>query len=133
MCQSVKPVGARPVLCKINKQQVDGCPNFQPILSAFETLTYSSAQILFSILNPLSKNEYTFKDSFQLAEDIFVQDPTLPMGSLDICVNQLFENTDTVEGFTKPELKQVLCLATKESDFIFNGLLHKQVNGGAMG
>ena len=45
--------------------------------------------------------------------------PTLSMGSLDvdllftnipldetidICVNQLFENTDTVEGFTKSEL-----------------------------
>ena len=44
------------------------------------------------------------------------QDPTLSMGSLDvdslftnipldetidICVNQLFENTDTVEGFKK--------------------------------
>ena len=76
------------------------------------------------------------------------QDPTLSMGSLDvdslftnipldetidICVNQLFENTDTVEGFTKSELKQLLSLATKESYFIFNGLLYKQIDGVAMG
>ena len=33
--------------------------------------------------------------------------------TIDICVNQLFENTDTVKGFTKSELKQLLSLATK--------------------
>ena len=53
--------------------------------------------------------------------------------TIDICINQLFENTDTVEGFKKSELKQLLCLATKESYFIFNGLLYKQVDGAAMG
>ena len=53
--------------------------------------------------------------------------------TIDICVNQLFENTDTVEGFKKSEPKQLLCLATKESYFIFNGLLYKQIDGVAMG
>ena len=53
--------------------------------------------------------------------------------TIDICTNQLFENTDTVEGFKKSELKQLLCLATKESYFIFNSLLYKQVDGVAMG
>ena len=53
--------------------------------------------------------------------------------TIDICVNQLFENTDTVEGFTKSELKQLLSLATKESYFIFNGLLYKQIDSVAMG
>ena len=50
-----------------------------------------------------------------------------------ICINQLSENTDTIEGFTKSELKQLLCLATKESYFIFHGLLYKQTDGVAMG
>ena len=53
--------------------------------------------------------------------------------TIDICINQLFENTDTVEGFKKSELKQLLCLATKDSYFIFNGLLYKQIDGVAMG
>ena len=48
-------------------------------------------------------------------------------------MNQLFKNTDTVEGFTKSELKQLPCLATKESYFIFNTLLHKQIDGVTMG
>ena len=41
--------------------------------------------------------------------------------------------TNTVEGFTKSKLKQLLCLATKKSYFIFNGLLYKQTDGVAMG
>ena len=53
--------------------------------------------------------------------------------TIDICVNQLFENTDTVEGFTKLELKQLPCLATKESYFISKSLLYKQIDGAAMG
>ena len=48
--------------------------------------------------------------------------------TIDICVNQLFGNTYIVEGFTKSELKQPICLATKESYFIFNGLLYKQTD-----
>ena len=52
--------------------------------------------------------------------------------TIDICINQLFENTDTVEGFTKSELKQLLCLAAKESYFLFHGLLYKQTHGVAM-
>ena len=42
-------------------------------------------------------------------------------------------STDTVEGFTKSGLKQLLCLATKEFYFIFNSLLYKQIDGVAMG
>ena len=52
--------------------------------------------------------------------------------TIDICINQLFENTDTVEGSTKSELKQLLGLPKKKSYFIFNGLLYKQIDGVAM-
>ena len=51
--------------------------------------------------------------------------------TIDICINQLFENTDTVEGF-KSKPKELPCLATKESYFIFNGLLNKQFDDVAM-
>ena len=134
--------------CKVHKQQVDGYLPFRPILLALQTPTYNLAKFLNPISNPLTENEYTVKGSFQFAEEIREQGPTLSMSSsdvdllftsipldktLDICVNQLFENTDTVEGFTKSELKQLLCLATKESYFIFNGLLYQKIDGVAMG
>ena len=43
-------------------------------------------------------------------------------GAIDVCVNQLFENTNTVESFTNLKLKQ-LYLATKETFFMFKYLL----------
>ena len=52
---------------------------------------------------------------------------------IDIWINQVFENTDAVEGFSMSELKQLLWLAAKDSYFIFNGLLYKQTDGVAMG
>lgn len=65
---------------------------------------------------------------YQFAEEICEQDPTLCMGSLGtdslftnippdgtigICINQLFENTNTVEVFTKSELKTTTMFAYK--------------------
>ena len=152
MRKSVKPVRTRPGIMhknfKVHEQQVYGCPLFRPILSGLQTSACNLAKFLVPILNPLTKNEYTVKDSFQFAEEICEQDPTLSMGSLDvdslfanmpldetidICINQLFENADTVKSFTKSELKQLLCLTTKESYFIFNGLLYKTIDGVAIG
>ena len=60
----------------------------------------------------LTKKEYTVKDSFQLAEEIYEDDPILFMSSLDlsslfsnippdevidISINLLFQNTNTVK------------------------------------
>ena len=134
--------------CKVHKQEIDGCPSFWLILLALQAPTYNLVEFSVPILNPLTKNEYRVKDSFQFAEEICGQDPAISIDSLDvdslftnilldetidICVNQLFENTDTVEGFANLELKQLLCLAAKESYFIFSGLLYKQVDSAAMG
>ena len=144
MRKFVKPVGTRPGImhgnCKVHKQEIDGCPPFRPILSALQTPTYNLAKFLVPLLNPLTKNEYTVKDSFQFAEEICEQDPTLSMGSLDvdslftnipldetidICVNQLFENTDTTEGFTKSELKQLITVVKPSNNSaICDHLLH---------
>ena len=84
MCKVVKPVGARPGImyrnCKVHKQQVDGCPPFWPILSTLQTPSYNLAKFLVPILNHLTKNEYTIKDSFPFTGQICEQDPTLSMG-----------------------------------------------------
>ena len=106
-----------------------------------QTSTYNLAKFLVPILNRLTKNEYTVKN---FAEKICEEDLTLSMGSLDVdslfnnipldeiidtCINQLFENTDTVEGFKKSELKQLLCLVTKESYFISKVFFYRQSDG----
>ena len=74
MRKSVKSVRTRPGtmygLCKVHKQEVDGCPPFRPILSALQSPSYNLAKFLVPLLDPLTKNEYTVKDSFHFAEDI---------------------------------------------------------------
>ena len=110
--------------------------------------TYKLAKFLVPILKPLTTNEFTVKDSFHFAEEIVDQQHDLFMGSLDvdslftnipleetieICINELFKESETVQGLSKTEFKELLSLATKDSHFIFDGTLYKQIDGVAMG
>ena len=103
---------------------------------------------IFSILKHLITNEFTVKDSFHFAEEIVDQKEDLFMGSLDvdslftnipleetteICTNEYFKESETIEGLSKTEFKELLSLATKNSHFIFDGTLYKQINGVPMG
>ena len=96
----------------------------------------------------MTTNEFAVKDSFHFAEEIVDQQHDLFMASLDvdslftnitleetieICTNELFKEAETAKGLSKTEFKQLLSLATKNSHFIFNGTLYKQIDGVAMG
>ena len=48
-------------------------------------------------------------------------------GTVDICTNTLFENTERVDGLSKIEFMKLLSVVIKESSFIFIGKLYKQV------
>ena len=150
--KSLKPVSTRTEvmygLCKVHKASVGNYPPFRPILSALNTPFYKLAEYLVPILKPLTTNEFTVKDSFHFAEEIVDQQHDLFMGSLDvdslftnipleetieICTNELFKESETVEGLSKTEFKELLSLATKDSHFIFDRTLYKQIDGVAMG
>ena len=117
-------------------------------MSAIGTPTYKIAKFLVPILSSLTTNEYTIKDSFSFAKEIVQQDSSFYMGSLDvdslftnipleetinICTESVYNQNDIVEGLSKSEFKELLSLATKESYFIFNEFLYKQIDGVAMG
>ena len=70
---------------KIHKQAVDNLSKFRPILSAINTLGYNSP-----MLEPLTHNEFTVKDSFRFAKDITTYDSSLYIAGLD--VESLFTN-----------------------------------------
>ena len=135
-------------LCKVHKAVVDTCPPFRPILSAIGTPTYKVAKFLVHVLNSLTVSEFTITDSFAFAKDIVDLDSSLFMASHDvdslftnipldetinICTESIFNESDTVEDLNKSEFKELLSLSTKESYFIFNGLLYIQIDGVAMG
>ena len=144
--KSLKPVGTRPGVMyssyKVHKASVGNCPPFRPILSALNTPTYKLAKVLVPILKPLTTNEFTVNDLFYFADEIVDQQNDLFMGSLDvdslftnisleetieICTNELFKESETVEGLSKTEFKGILSLATKDSHFIFDGTLYKSM------
>ena len=52
--------------------------------------------------------------------------------TIEICPNELFKESETVEGLSKTEFKEFLSLSTKDSHFIFDGTLYKQIDGVAM-
>ena len=131
---------------KVHKKCVNGCPPFRPILYALQTPTYKLAKYLVPILEPLTKNKYTVKDSFNFATETVEQDLSNFMGSLDIdslftnipleetigiCPNNLFNNSNIVHGLKKSEFKDLLSVTNKESYFIFN-ILYKQIDIVAM-
>ena len=71
-------------LAKFHKISTSGPPSFRPILSAIVTPTYKLAKFLVPMLEPLTTNEYTIKDSFILAEELQSFDSKLVMASFDI-------------------------------------------------
>ena len=114
-------------LAKVHKQLINNCPPFRPILSAIGTPT---------------TNDYTLKDTFEFSCDILNQNLNLFMASLDvdslftnipldetinIIIEKLFSENETVHNLNKDQFKCLLTLATKESYFLFDGKLYQQV------
>ena len=146
----IYPIGSRPGklygLAKTHKPAVDKKP--YTILSAIGTSTYHLSKFLVPLLATITTNNFSTKDSFHFAQEILHQDSSLYMASLDIeslftniplnetiniAVDQLFANNETVAKFTKDEFRELLELATKQSWFIFDGTYYQQIDGVAMG
>ena len=146
------PTGSSPGvmygLSKVHKPLVDGFPKLRPILSAINTPTYKLAKFLVNIMEPLTKDDYTVKDTFTFAEDVRTQNSAFFMSSFDvdslftniplnetieICCNELFRSRNNVSGLSKEQFRILLELAIKKSFILFNGQYYKQIDGVAMG
>ena len=123
-------------------------PKFRPILSAINTPGYNLAKFLIPILEPLTHNEFTVKDSFSFAKEITKYDSSLFMASLDVeslftniplketinnCVSDLHNKNLYYGKLNKSGLFNLLEVTTGESSFSFDFLLHKQIHEVAMG
>ena len=133
------PVGSRPGILygnpKVRIPVVDNMPKFRPILSAINTPGYNLAKFLIPILEPLTHNEFTVKDSFSFAKEITRYDSSLFMASLDVeslftniplketmnnCFNDL-HNKNLYNGrLNKSDLFKLMKTTTSESSFIFD-------------
>ena len=53
--------------------------------------------------------------------------------TIEICTIELCKESETVEGLSKTEFKELFSLATKDSHFVFDGTLYEQIDGVALG
>ena len=92
-------------------------PKFRPILPAINTPGYNLAKFLIPILEPLTHNEFTTKDSNSFAKDITAYDGSLYMASLD--VESLFTNIPLNETINN-------CVSDLHNKNLYNGKLSKK-------
>ena len=150
--ERISPVGTRPGILyglpKVHKPVINNIPSFRPILSAINTPSYKLAKYLVPILSSLTFNEFTVKDTFHFVKDIAELDSKTFMASLDVeslftniplnetinnLVNDMFLNQDIVNTFNKRDMFELLSIATKESFFIFDEKIYRQIDGVSMG
>ena len=121
----------------------------RPILAAYNLPNYRIAKFLVPILERLTTNLYSLRNSYQFVPEVITQSAELVMVSFD--VTSLFTNIPLVEtieiilsklftagnqminGFDRQSFKNLLELSVLDTNFIFDGKLFQQIDGMAMG
>ena len=57
-------------LCKTHKKVLDKFPPFRPILLVIKTTSYNLAKFLVPLIEPITKNDFTVKSSFEFSKEI---------------------------------------------------------------
>ena len=144
----IRSVGACPGrIYGLPKTHKMGVP-LRPIVSCVGTYSYNLAQYLVELLQPFSHNSFTVKDSFAFAKEVTTCSSFPFMASFDvtslftcvpleevinICLDKLFANTNTVNNLNRTQLYKMLSFTLKQNHFLFDGKVYNQVDGVAMG
>ena len=117
-------------------------------MSAIKTPTYKLAKFLVTLLEPITTNMYTTKNSFEFSKQIADKDPGLFMASLDVeslftniplketisvCCDSLFSNNAKVNNINRIDFEKLLRAALQNNFFNFERKIYKQIDGVAMG
>ena len=104
------------------------------------TPTYKLAKFLVPILSPLTSNEFSVHDSFSFADKVSSLCPDHFMTRLDveslftnitlnevidICIDDLFCDTNVIHNLDHNDMRQLLTLAAYEFFFIFHQVVYR--------
>ena len=87
----------------------DNIPSFQPIIDTTGITHYSVGKYLFELLNPLTQNEYSFRDSFDAVNRI---NRTLPLAQEN--EEYMLVSLDVVSLFTNVSLSKTVNIILKQ-------------------
>ena len=103
---------------------------------------------LVPILEPITTNKFTIKNSFEFAKEVIEQDSGLYMASLDvkslftnipleetinISCDSLFSNEAKINNFNRNDFEKLFRMALQNNFFNFDGKIYKQTDEVAMG
>ena len=128
-------------------------PSFSPIVDTTGTAHYGVGKYLSNLLNPLTLNEYSLKDSFEemqrihsIPTDLFTQGyryvsfdivslftNVLLKKTIEIILKRVYNDQPVQTKLKKRTLKKALLDARQKTAFSFNGKIYKQTDGVSMG
>ena len=112
------------------------------------SLTHNLAKYLTEILKPQAISNFTEKDSFSFVHELMsVKDipfmcsfdvvslyTNIPVNqTIEIGLNKLFKECDTVNNITREQMKRLLHFCVKVNHFTFDNKFYDQKDGVAMG
>ena len=112
-------------------------------MSAIKTPSYNIAENLVPILEPITTNKLTIKNSFEFAKEVIEQVSGLFTASLDveslftnihmeetinISCNTLFANKAKINYFSRNDFDKLLRMALQNNFFNFDGKIYKQTD-----
>ena len=121
---------------KIHKALVDGLSTYGPIISQIDFPTYKIAKYLLDFISPITKNEYTLKDSFGFVSITDKRDHNSFMCSFDIdslvtnvpleetieiVIKNVFGKKRKMNGLSKSDFRDCLKSTTMGAVFYFKG------------
>ena len=117
------------VLPKIHKEN-SNIPKFRPIVDTTGTPHYSAGKFLTNLLNPLSMNEFTLKDSFDAVNKV----KSIPLHLFEDGCNYIsFDVESLFTNLKKHSMKKLLLDTCTKTAFTFNGVIYEQRDGACMG
>ena len=111
-------------------------------------IIYNCSKYLVPILEPITTNKFTIKNSFKFAKEVIEQDSGLYMASLDveslftnipleetinISCDSLFSNEAKINNFNRNDFEKLFRMALQNNFFNFDGKIYKQIDRVAMG
>ena len=145
-------VGRAHGLPKIHKHY-DNIPPFRPIIDTTNTPHYGVGKFLTNLLNPLTQNDYSVKDSFEAVNKIQQTPPELfdqnyryfsfdvtslftnvPLNkTIKIILDRVYKDKIISTKLRKNTLKKLIKDCCTKTAFSFNDIIYKQKDGVSMG
>ena len=139
-------------LPKIHKE-FDTIPEFRPIIDTTGTPYYEVGKFLAKLLNPLTMNEFSLKDSFDATKriqnipdvlfekgyrfvsfDVKSLFTNVPLAkTIDIILNRVYDQKLIETKLKRRSLKKLISDVCKKTTFSFNNQLYEQLDGVSMG